>query len=235
MAKRRSKKYLEALAKIDKDIYTPQEAISLVKEVSTTSFDGTVEVHIRLGVDPRHADQMVRGSVVLPHGTGKERRVLVFALGDKVKEALDAGADYAGGEDLIKKVESGWLEFDAAIATPDIMSQVGRLGRLLGPRGLMPNPRTGTVTFEVAKAVREYKAGRVEFRMDRTGIIHVGIGKVSFDSSALLENFAALMDAVMRAKPQAVKGHYIKTVHIAPTMGPSIEVNPVLAVQLAAA
>jgi large subunit ribosomal protein L1 len=230
------KKYREAAAQVDKSrLYSPQEAIALLKKISYSAFDGTVEVHMRLGVDPRHADQMVRGTAVLPHGTGRTVRVLVFAQGDKAREAEEAGADYVGAQDLIQRIEGGWLDFDVAVATPDMMGQVGRLGRILGPRGLMPNPRSGTVTFDVGRTVRDVKAGRVEFRVDRTALVHVPIGKVSFDDQRLLENLSTLMDAVVAAKPSGAKGTYIRSVHLAATMSPGIRLDPSTAQSLRAA
>jgi large subunit ribosomal protein L1 len=226
MAKR-SRRYREVLAKVDRTKrYTFEEAIKLALETATAKFDETVEVAVNLGVDPRHADQMVRGSVLLPHGTGKSVRVLVFAKGDKAKEALEAGADYVGDEDLIKKIqEEEWLDFDKVIATPDIMAQVSKLGKILGPRGLMPSAKTGTVTFDVAKAVREIKAGKVDFKVDRGGVVHAPIGKVSFGEKKLLENLAAFMDALIKAKPPGAKGQYIKGITISTTMGPGIKVD----------
>jgi len=224
---RRSKRYREVLAKVDRTKrYTFEEAIRLALETATAKFDETVEVAVNLGVDPRHADQMVRGSVVLPHGTGKPVKVLVFAKGDKAKEALEAGADYVGDEDLIKKIqEEEWLDFDKVIATPDLMPQVSKLGKILGPRGLMPSAKTGTVTFDVAKAVRDIKAGKVDFKVDRGGVVHAPIGKVSFGEKKLLENLAAFMDALIKAKPPGAKGQYIKGITISTTMGPGIKVD----------
>jgi large subunit ribosomal protein L1 len=230
------KKYREAVAQVDKSrLYSSQEAVDLLKKISYSAFDGTVEVHMRLGVDPRHADQMVRGTAVLPHGTGRTVRVLVFAQGDKAREAEEAGADYVGAQDLIQRIEGGWLDFDVAVATPDMMGQVGRLGRILGPRGLMPNPRSGTVTLDVGRTVHDVKAGRVEFRVDRTALVHVPIGKVSFDDQRLLENLSALMDAVVAAKPSGAKGTYIRSVHLAATMSPGIRLDPSAAQSLRAA
>ncbi|MER3418780.1 MAG: 50S ribosomal protein L1 [Chloroflexota bacterium] len=235
---RHGKKYLEALKLVDRTrAYPVREAIALAKETSPVRFDATIEAHLRLGVDPRHADQMVRGTVVLPHGTGKTVRVAVFAQGDKAQEAMRAGADVVGAEDLVKRIEAGWLEFDVALATPDMMGQVGRLGRILGRRGLMPNPKAGTITFDLERTIREVKAGRVEFRVDKTGIVHVPIGKASFDDEALVENLAALVDAVVRAKPAGAKGQYLRSLTVASTMGPGIRVDipSVLAVAAAAA
>ena len=206
-------------------IYPIAEAVAIAKETSNVKFDASVEAHLRLGVDPRHADQMVRGTVVLPHGTGKIVRVAVFAQGEKAQEALRNGADEVGAEDLVKKIEAGWLEFDVAIATPDTMGQVGRLGRILGRRGLMPNPKAGTVTFDIERAVREVKAGRVEFKVDKGAIIHGPVGKVSFGEQQLAENLAALVDAVNRAKPSGAKGQYLRTLSIATTMGPGVRVD----------
>jgi large subunit ribosomal protein L1 len=233
MSKQHGRKYREAAAVVENGrFYSPGEAMNLVKQTATTKFDSSIEAHVRLGVDPRHADQMVRSSVVLPHGTGKTRRIAVFAVGEKAREALDAGADVVGGEDLVKRVQEGKIEFDVALATPDLMGMVGRLGKILGPRGLMPNPKAGTVTFDISKAVRDVQGGRVEFRVDRFGIVHVAIGKASFDDDKLRDNFAALMDAIVRAKPQAAKGTYVKTVTVAATMGPGIHVDPVQASRL---
>ena len=227
MAKK-SKKYVEALNKIDRTrLYDATEALSLVAEVATAKFDETVEAHIKLGVDSRHADQQVRGAVVLPHGTGKTKRVLVFAKGAKAAEAEAAGADFVGAEELVQKIQGeNWFEFDIVVATPDMMVVVGRLGRVLGPKGLMPNPKSGTVTFDVAKAIDEIKAGKVEYRLDKTNIIHVPVGKVSFGGEKLAENFAALMDAIVKAKPAAAKGQYLRSVTVESTMGPGVKINP---------
>lgn len=220
------KKYLEAAKLVDRDtVYAPAEAAALVKQTSTTSFDATIEAHVRLGVDPRHADQMVRGTVVLPHGTGRTVRAAVFAQGEKAQEALKAGADEVGGEDLVKKIEAGWLEFDVALATPDLMGLVGRLGKILGRRGLMPNPKAGTITFDIADAVREVKSGRIEFKVDKGALIHVAIGKASFEPNEILGNLVAVVDAINRAKPSSAKGQYFKTLTIASTMGPGIRVD----------
>jgi large subunit ribosomal protein L1 len=220
------KKYREALTLVDRTrAYAPAEAVDLVKQTSIVNFDPSVEAHLRLGVDPRHADQMVRGTVVLPHGTGKVVRVAVFAQGEKAQEALRAGADEVGGEDLVKKIEGGWLEFDVAVATPDMMGMVGKLGRILGRRGLMPNPKAGTVTFDLERAIGEVKAGRVEFKVDKSGIIHVPVGKASFDAAALVANLAVLLDAINRAKPAGAKGTYLKGLTIASTMSPGVRVD----------
>ena len=230
------KKYREAAAKLDAErLYAPEEAMTLVRETATSKFDATIEAHIRLGVDPRHADQMVRSSVVLPHGTGKTLRIAVFAQGEKAREALDAGADIVGNEDLAKQIQAGDINFDVTLATPDLMGTVGRLGKILGPRGLMPNPKAGTVTFDIGKAVKDVQGGRIEFRVDRTGIIHSPIGKASFDDDKLRDNFAALMDAIVRAKPQSAKGTYVKTVTVAATMGPGVKVDPSQAQRLSVA
>lgn len=222
---KRGKKYLSGLKQIEQTLYEPEEALRLVKEIAPAKFDETVEVSIRLGIDPRHADQQVRGAVVLPHGTGKSRTVLVFAKGDKAQEAEAAGADFVGAEDLIAKVQGGWLDFEVAVATPDMMSLVGRLGKLLGPRGLMPNPKTGTVTFDLERAVREIKAGKIEYRADKTGIVHAPIGKVSFPVESLLENYAALYDVIVKARPAAARGQYLKSITVSSTMGPGVKVN----------
>ncbi|MFZ5596977.1 MAG: 50S ribosomal protein L1 [Bacillota bacterium] len=221
------KKLTDALKEVDRTkMYEPQEALELVKKLAPAKFDETVETVVKLGVDPRHADQQVRGAVVLPHGTGKTRTVLVFAKGDKAREAEEAGADFVGAEDMVEKVQKeGWLGFDVAIATPDMMGMVGKLGRILGPRGLMPNPKTGTVTFDVANAVQEVKAGKIEYRVDKAGIIHAPIGKVSFDTDKLTENLRVLVEQLIRVKPQAAKGQYIKGVTVCSTMGPGIKVN----------
>ncbi|MHB2021780.1 MAG: 50S ribosomal protein L1 [Mycobacteriales bacterium] len=225
---KRSKAYREAAAMIDKDrLYSPMEAIRLARETSTTHrFASTVEVAMRLGVDPRKADQMVRGTVSLPHGTGKTARVAVFATGDKAEEARSAGADVVGGDELVERVAGGFLEFDAAVATPDMMGKVGRLGRVLGPRGLMPNPKTGTVTNDVAKAVTDIKGGKIEYRVDRQANLHVVIGKTSFSDQQLADNYATALEEVLRAKPSAAKGKYLKKVTISTTMGPGIPVDP---------
>jgi len=221
-----SKRYTELAKKIDRErLYTPEEGVALVKDTAAAKFDTTVELHLRMGVDPRHADQMVRGSAVLPHGTGKSVRVIVFAQGDKAREAQAAGADEVGADDLTKRIEGGWLEFDVAIATPDMMGAVGKLGRVLGPRGLMPNPKSGTVTFDVAKAVRDSKGGRVEFRVDKTGVVHTVLGKSSFSQQALVENLATVMDAVQRARPAAVKGVYVRSAFLTSTQGPSVKLD----------
>ncbi len=220
------RKYLEAAAKVDSERrYTIGEACELLPQVSTSKFDATVEVHLRLGVDPRHADQLVRGTVVLPHGTGRSARVVVFAQGEKAQEALRSGADEVGGEDLVKKIEGGWLEFDVAIATPDMMGMVGKLGKRLGPRGLMPNPKSGTVTFDIERAVGEVKSGRIEFKVDRAGIVHAAVGRVSFTPAQLEANVAALVDAINRAKPSGAKGTYLRTLTLAPSMGPGVHVD----------
>ncbi len=223
---RHGKKYLEAAKLIDREqVYAPLEAVELAKQTTYVAFDASMEIHMKLGVDPRHADQMVRGTVVLPHGTGNTVRVAVFAQGEKAQEALRAGADEVGGDDLVKKIEAGWLEFDVAIATPDSMGMVGKLGKILGRRGLMPNPKAGTITFDVDRAVREIKGGRVEFRVDKTAIVHTSFGKSSFEPNALVENLAAIVDAINRARPAGAKGQYIKSLTIASTMGPGIRVD----------
>ena len=219
------KKFEAAKAKVQDRPYTLEEALPLVKELKYAKFDETVEVAIRLGVDPKHADQMVRGTVVLPHGLGKSKRVLVIAGAEKQKEAQDAGADITGGDDVVEKILGGWMDFDAVVATPDMMRGVGRLGKVLGPRGLMPNPKTGTVTTDIAKAVREIKAGKVEFRVDKTGIVHAPLGKVSFAADALVANAHALMDSVLKAKPAAAKGKYLKSITVSSTMGPGVRID----------
>lgn len=220
------KKRKAAWEKIDSDrVYAPKEAIALAKEAASANFDETVEVHIVLGIDPRHADQQVRGTVVLPHGTGKKVRVAVFAQGDKAKEAEDAGADIVGADDLIEKVQKGWLEFDTAIATPDMMGKVGKLGKVLGPRGLMPNPKIGTVTFEVGKAVSDSKGGKVEYKVDKAAIMHLVIGKISFEVAQLVENYETLLDEIVRAKPSSSKGRYLKSISLSSTMGPGVGVD----------
>ncbi|MDD5008465.1 MAG: 50S ribosomal protein L1 [Syntrophorhabdaceae bacterium] len=221
------KKYTEARNKIDREKrYDMDEALNLLPQVCFAKFDETVEVAMRLGVDPRHADQMVRGSVALPHGLGKKVRVLVFAKGQKEKEAQDAGADFVGAEDMIEKIQKGWIDFDKAIATPDMMGQVSKLGKILGPRGLMPNPKVGTVTFDVAKTVKELKAGRVEFRVDKAGNLHVPVGKVSFGKEKLIDNLNSLIDAVTRLKPSSSKGTYVKGIAISTSMSPGIKIDP---------
>ena len=227
MAKK-SKKYVEALGKIDRNrLYDSKEALNLVSEIATAKFDETVEAHVKLGVDSRHADQQVRGAIVLPHGTGKTKKVLVFAKGEKAKEAEAAGADFVGAEDLVQKIQKeNWFDFDVVVATPDMMGVVGRLGRVLGPKGLMPNPKSGTVTFDVTKAVEEIKAGKVEYRLDKSNIIHVAIGKVSFGGEKLAENFNVLMNAIIKAKPSAAKGQYLRSVTVTSTMGPGVKINP---------
>ena len=220
------KKYRQAFSQVDQEkFYTVADGLALVKKIAFAKFDETVELTMVLGVDPRKADQMVRGTVVLPHGLGKSKRICVIASGDKQKEARDAGADEVGGEELVDRIKGGWLDFDAVIATPDMMKAVGTLGKVLGPRGLMPNPKTGTVTFEVAKAVNETKAGKVEFRVDKTGVIHVPVGKVSFDQNRLFENTKTLIDAIVKAKPQTSKGRYVKASYLASTMGPGVRVE----------
>src|SRR5690554_2142539 len=220
------KRYQEAVKLIDRDAsYEPEQAIELVKQMAKAKFDETVEVAVRLGVDPKKQDQNVRGVVVLPHGTGKTKKVLVFAKGEKAKEAEAAGADYVGDQDMINKIQQGWFDFDVCVATPDMMAEVGKLGRLLGGKGLMPNPKAGTVTFDVAKAVQEIKAGKIEFRLDKSGQIHAPIGKASFDEAKLGENLQALLDALTRAKPASSKGHFFRNVAISSTMGPSVRLN----------
>ncbi|MGL6201876.1 MAG: 50S ribosomal protein L1 [Lachnospiraceae bacterium] len=225
---KRGKKYIESAKLIDRTaLYDPDEAVTLVKKVAAAKFDETVEAHIRTGCDGRHADQQIRGAVVLPHGTGKTIRILVFAKDAKAEEATAAGADYVGGEELIPKIQKeNWFEFDVVVATPDMMGVVGRLGRVLGPKGLMPNPKAGTVTMDVTKAINDIKAGKIEYRLDKTNIIHVPIGKASFSEEQLADNFQTLMGAIIKAKPAAVKGQFLKSVTITSTMGPGIKINP---------
>lgn len=219
------KKYRDAAKLVDKPAYTLSEAMPLLKKAAFAKFNETVELAMRLGVDPKHADQMVRGTVVLPHGLGKSKRVIVIASGEKVREAREAGADEVGGDDLVQKIQGGWMEFDAVIATPDIMKSVGKLGKVLGPRGLMPNPKTGTVTVDVARAVKEVKAGKVEFRVDKTGIIHCPLGKVSFEAEKLAENAHALISSIIKAKPASAKGRYVRSIVVSSTMGPGIAID----------
>jgi large subunit ribosomal protein L1 len=223
---RHGRKYREAAALVESQRRYPLgEAAELLPRLSTAKFDATVEAHLRLGVDPRHADQLVRGTVVLPHGTGRTTRVIVFAQGEKAQEALRAGADEVGGEDLVKRIDAGWFEFDVAIATPDMMGTVGRLGKKLGPRGLMPNPKSGTVTFDIERAVGEIKSGRIEFKVDRAGIVHVPVGRASFSPEQLAANVATLVDAVNRSKPSGAKGTFMRTLTLAPTMGPGVRID----------
>jgi large subunit ribosomal protein L1 len=219
------KKFEAASAQVEERPYTLAEALPLVKKIKFAKFDETVELSIRLGVDPKHADQMVRGTVVLPHGLGKSKRVLVIAGADKQKEAQEAGADFTGGDDAVEKILGGWMDFDAVVATPDMMRGVGRLGKVLGPRGLMPNPKTGTVTTDIAKAVREIKAGKVEFRVDKTGIVHAPVGKTSFEAGKLIANAQALVDSIVKAKPSAAKGKYLKSITVSSTMGPGVRID----------
>jgi large subunit ribosomal protein L1 len=219
------KKYNASAKLIEKPAYTLSEAMPLLKKAAYAKFDETVELAMRLGVDPKHADQMVRGTVVLPHGLGKSKRVIVIASGDKVREGREAGADEVGGDDLVQKIQGGWMEFDAVVATPDMMRSVGKLGKILGPRGLMPNPKTGTVTLDVTKAVREVKAGKVEFRVDKTGIIHCPLGKVSFEAQKLAENAQTLISSIVKAKPPSAKGRYVKSIVISSTMGPGVPID----------
>ncbi|MDX9917644.1 MAG: 50S ribosomal protein L1 [Gudongella sp.] len=225
---KRGKNYQDSAKLVDRTkLYDTVEALELVQQTAKAKFDETIELSVRLGVDPRHADQQVRGAVVLPHGTGKTRKVLVIAKGDKVKEAEDAGADFVGGDEMVARIQTeGWLDFDVVVATPDMMGVVGRIGRILGPKGLMPNPKSGTVTFEIEKAVNEIKAGKVEYRVDKASIVHVPIGKVSFGTEKLNENFQAIIEAIIKAKPAAAKGKYMRTVAISSTMGPGIKINP---------
>lgn len=224
---RHGKRYLTAAKQRDpRTLYAPEEAVRILKATASAKFNETIEAHVRLGVDPKQADQQVRGTVVLPHGTGKSVRVVVFAKGEKAREAEAAGADFVGAEDLVEKIQGGWMDFDVAAASPDVMNLVGRLGRLLGPRGLMPNPKAGTVTMDLGRAVREIKAGKIEFRLDKSGIIHVPVGKSNFTEAQLLENLTTLVDAVMRAKPAAAKGQYVRSLAVASTMGPGIRIDP---------
>ena len=222
------KKYIESSKLVDKNVlYTPAEALDLAVKTAKAKFDETIELHVRLGVDPRHADQQVRGAVVLPNGTGKSVKVLVFAKGAKATEAQEAGADFVGAEELVQKIQGeNWFDYDVVVATPDMMGVVGRLGRVLGPKGLMPNPKSGTVTFDVTKAVEEIKAGKVEYRLDKSNIIHVAIGKVSFGGEKLAENFNVLMNAIIKAKPSAAKGQYLRSISVTSTMGPGVKINP---------
>ena len=226
MAKR-SKRYKEMIDKFDKEtLYNPEEALDTVKNLSSANFDESVELAANLGVNPKHADQNIRGTVVLPNGTGQEIKVIVFAKGEKVKEAEEAGADVVGGEELAEKIEDGWLDFDLAVATPDMMSVLGKLGRILGPKGLMPNPKAGTVTFELEKAIKEFKAGKLEYRVDKNGVLHLPIGKVSFSTEELMENFKKIMDTIVRERPAAAKGKYLQSVTVTSTMGPGVKIDP---------
>ena len=226
---KKGKRYVESAKLVDRtNLYDVEEAVSIIKKTANAKFDETIEAHIKLGVDGRHADQQVRGAVVLPHGTGKKVKVLVFAKGDKVEEAQAAGADYVGGQELVPKIQNeGWLDFDVVVATPDMMGVVGRLGRVLGPKGLMPNPKAGTVTMDVTKAINDIKAGKIEYRLDKTNIIHVPVGKASFTEEQLADNFHTLMGAIVKAKPAAAKGQFLRSVTITSTMGPGIKLNPV--------
>jgi large subunit ribosomal protein L1 len=224
---RHGKAYVEAKAKVDREHeYEPAEAVNLLKDLKTAKFDESVEVHIRTGLNVRHADEQLRGTIALPHGLGKDVKIAVFAQGDKAREAEEAGADVVGGDDLAKRIEEGWTDFDVAIATPDMMPVVGRLGRVLGPQGKMPNPKVGTVTMDVRKAVEESKSGKIEYRTDRTAIVHINIGKTSFDGQRLLENYAAVIDELIRAKPAAAKGRYLRSITLTSTMGPGIKIDP---------
>lgn len=233
MPGRKGKKYTGAWEKIDRGKnYELEEAIKLLKETSFVRFDETIDVAVRLGVNPRHADQMVRGAVLLPHGTGRQTKVLVFAKGEKEKEADNAGADFVGAEDLVEKISKGWLEFDKAIATPDMMGMVGKIGKVLGPRGLMPNPKSGTVTFNISEAVTDLKKGKIEFKVDKTGIVHAAVGKVSFAAEKLMENITSLIDTIIKLKPPTSKGVYLRGIVLSATMGPGIKVNPAFARQI---
>ena len=226
---KKGKAYQDAMKKLDPNqLYEPAEALQLVKDMASAKFDETVEIHVRLGVDPRKADQQIRGTVSLPHGTGKTRKVLVFAKGDKQKEAENAGADYVGAEELAEKIQGGWFDFDIAVATPDMMSVVGKLGKILGPRGLMPNPKSGTVTFDIERTIKELKAGRIEYRIDKAAILHVPIGRVSFEVEQLVENLNVFADALIKARPAGAKGRYMLSVYICSTMGPSVKINPLV-------
>ena len=222
---RHGKKYTEAAGKVEDRPYSIEEAVALIQKVKYTKFDESLEVAMLLGVDPKHADQMVRGTVVLPHGSGKSKRVAVIASGEKIKEAEAAGADHVGGKDLVDRIQGGWLDFEAVVATPDMMREVGKLGKVLGPKGLMPNPKSGTVTLEVDRAVKEIKAGKLEFRVDKTAIIHCGVGRLSFDTAKLIENTQALMKAVMKARPTTAKGRFLKSIYLSSTMGPSVRID----------
>ena len=223
------KKYRAAAGKVEQRPYQLVEAFGLLKQISFAKFNETVELSMLLGVDPKHADQMVRGTTLLPHGTGQTKRVLVIAQGDKQKEAQDAGADFVGGDEMVERIQGGWTDYDAVIATPDMMRSVGKLGKVLGPRGLMPNPKTGTVTFDVAKAIQEIKAGKVEFRVDKTSIIHVPVGKISFSADQLMDNASAVINAVRKAKPSAAKGKYVRSIYISSTMSPSVQIDTAVA------
>ncbi|HBK54608.1 MAG TPA: 50S ribosomal protein L1 [Syntrophomonas wolfei] len=226
---KRGKNYQQASKKLDSLVlYEPREALELVKEIAKAKFDETVEVHIKLGVDPRHADQQVRGTVSLPNGTGKTRKVLVFAKGEKIKEAELAGADYVGGEDLAEKIQGGWFDFDVAVATPDMMAVVGKMGKILGPRGLMPNPKAGTVTFDIERTIKELKAGRIEYRVDKSAIVHAPIGRISFEVDKLQENLNAFAEALLKARPAAAKGQYMRSVTVCSTMSPGVKINPLV-------